>query len=143
MKVVLDTNVWVSAFLSPLGTPGRLLDAMRTGHVRVATSERLWSELIRIVHEPKVRNVLEAHGTWDAAELILATRPRIDCVDAETPIDRWVPDDPDDDWVIQCALTTKAEYIVSGDRHLVSLGQIGQIRIVSPAGFLSILGETP
>jgi predicted nucleic acid-binding protein len=50
-----------------------------------------------------------------------------------------VVDDPDDDKVIECAVVGKADYIVTGDRHLLALGQYGNISIVKAAQFISIL----
>jgi len=53
---------------------------------------------------------------------------------------RVVADDPDDDKVIECAVVGKADYIVTGDQHLLALGQYSGISIVKAAQFLSILG---
>jgi putative PIN family toxin of toxin-antitoxin system len=50
-----------------------------------------------------------------------------------------VVDDPDDDKVIECAVVGKADYIVTGDRHLLTLGQYSNISIVKAAQFISIL----
>jgi putative PIN family toxin of toxin-antitoxin system len=50
-----------------------------------------------------------------------------------------VVDDPDDDKVIECAVVGKADYIVTGDHHLLVLGQYGNISIVKAAQFISIL----
>jgi predicted nucleic acid-binding protein len=50
-----------------------------------------------------------------------------------------VVDDPDDDKVIECAVVGKADYIVTGDRHLLVFGQYGNISIVKAAQFISIL----
>lgn len=48
-------------------------------------------------------------------------------------------DDPDDNAIIECALAAEASVIVSGDRHLLSLGQFGGIRIMKVAGFLEAI----
>ena len=56
-------------------------------------------------------------------------------------IGRVVPDDPDDDAVIACALAARAELIVSGDKHLLGLGgQYQGIRIVAPAEAVELIG---
>jgi len=53
---------------------------------------------------------------------------------------RVVADDPDDDKVVECAIVGKADYIVTGDRHLLALGQYSGISIVKATQFLNILG---
>jgi predicted nucleic acid-binding protein len=54
---------------------------------------------------------------------------------------RAVPEDPDDDPFVECAVTAGAEYVVSGDRHLGRLGSFGDVRIVTPAEFLRLFGN--
>ncbi len=47
--------------------------------------------------------------------------------------------DPDDDPVVECAAVGQAQFIVSGDRHLLSLGKHGEIKIVKAADFLNLI----
>jgi len=141
MRVVLDTNVWVSAFLNPLGGPGRLLELAASGRLHAVTTAHLWGELGRVVSEAKIRSLLEAHGTWEFVHQLVDQPPGIECVDSETPSARWVVDDPDDDWVVQAAVTARADLIVSGDQHLLQLGAAKGIRIVSPRDALPLLAE--
>ena len=68
MKVVLDTNVWVSAYLSPKGAPGRVVKAVSSGRIEAVSTEHLWTELRRVLYEPKVREIV----TGDKALLGLA-----------------------------------------------------------------------
>jgi putative PIN family toxin of toxin-antitoxin system len=137
MKAVLDTNVWVSGFLNPDGIPGQILDAVRDRRVSVVSSPRLWSELQRTLSYRRVRTPLEQDGLWDDVLSFLVAQPDVIFVHEVEPTSSWVPNDRDDDWVIQCALTANAEYIISGDRHLLSLGEVGPVRILSPADFVA------
>ncbi|MCG2722043.1 MAG: putative toxin-antitoxin system toxin component, PIN family, partial [Thermodesulfovibrionales bacterium] len=50
-----------------------------------------------------------------------------------------VPEDPEDNKFIECALTCKADYIVSGDRHLLNLKEYAGIKILKASEFLAIL----
>jgi predicted nucleic acid-binding protein len=52
-----------------------------------------------------------------------------------------VKDDPDDDRVLECAVEARADYIVSGDRHLLALESYEAIRIVSPRQFVQLHPE--
>lgn len=132
MIVVLDSNVWTSAFLSPRGVPGRLLTLVRMGLLDVVSSSRLWGELERAVHYNRVRELLERAGLWDDTTVFLRDRPCVAFVVATEPVSNWLAQDPDDDWVIQCALTARADRIVSGDKALRALGAIGVVQIVTP-----------
>jgi predicted nucleic acid-binding protein len=50
-----------------------------------------------------------------------------------------VREDPDDDRYVECAVEGRAEYVVSGDRHLLTLGSYRDFVIVSPRAFLAVL----
>jgi len=83
MNVVLDTNVWVSAFLSRRSVPGRLLGLAASGRFRVVTTEHLWGELERFIREPRIHRVLKRHGTLGAVDVLLAMRPGVEFVRAD------------------------------------------------------------
>jgi len=143
MKAVLDANIWVSAFLAPKGTCGRIIDALRSGRLAVVSSPHLWSELQRAVAYERIRKPLERDGLWYDTQSFLAHQTDVLFVSDVQPTGSWVPNDPDDDWVIQCALTANADYVISGDRHLLSLGHVGEVRILSPADFAAEVLEQP
>jgi putative PIN family toxin of toxin-antitoxin system len=144
MIVVIDANVWISAFLNKVGIPAQVVDACLRGAATIATSRHLLNELERVVEYDRVRNVLVARGINERVRTTLALlRRTARFVSDLPPTDQWVADDPDDDWVIQCALTANAEYIVSGDRHLLSLEKVGSVRILSPADFVGEVLDEP
>jgi putative PIN family toxin of toxin-antitoxin system len=116
-KVVLDTNVILSGIIFG-GKPRQVLEAAFSGHIRMYLSDSIVSELREVLQRPKFgleSSVVEAI----AAELSSAAE--------------WVRDND----VIDCALEAKADYIVSGDRHLLELGRCGTVLIVSPDELLS------
>jgi predicted nucleic acid-binding protein len=81
---------------------------------------------------------------WSLVEKLLVEHPGIEFVEPLPPTKRWVLEDSDDDWVIQCAVTAKVDYIVSGDKAVLGLGEAEGIRIVSAARFVDeILSMTP
>jgi predicted nucleic acid-binding protein len=55
-----------------------------------------------------------------------------------SPTAKWVAADPDDDWVVQCALTARAERIVSGDRALLAVQRVEDVGVVTAR---QLLGE--
>ena len=142
MTVVIDSNVWVSALLNRSGVPAQVVDACLRGPVTVAMTRRLLGELQRVLEYDRIRGVLVARGVLDHARATIGLlRLTVQLVEEVPPTEQW-SSDADDNWVIQCALTANADHIISGDRHLLSLGQVGPIRIVSPADFMSRVLET-
>ncbi len=140
MRIVLDTNVAISALLWR-GTPYALLQhVMRHQHDQLFSSAILLEELGRVLSRPKVAQRLliisrTSHEVLadyaDAVELVtpLATPPV-------------VVSDPDDDMVIATAVAAGAELLVSSDRDLLALGRHQSIRIVSPAAAFQFLRPT-
>jgi putative PIN family toxin of toxin-antitoxin system len=110
---------------------------LSSGRIEAVSTEHLWAELRHVVYEPKVREMLEARNLWDDARLLVAMQLRVELIENESPHENWLADDPDDDWVIQCALSANADYIVTGDKALLGLARIGNVRIVSPSNFVT------
>ena len=137
MRAVLDSNVAVSAFLSPGGAPHRILEALEGGAFTMVTSEALHGELEEVLARPRLRQ-RSARNEVELQDFLVGLRDRATIV---TPsfklvvIDR----DPSDNAVIEAAIEGEADFIVSGDAHLLELGSYEGILIVTPATFLAIL----
>jgi putative PIN family toxin of toxin-antitoxin system len=141
MIVVLDTNIIVSALINPAGAPGGLVEAALKGRIRLCSSERLWGELNRALGYPDVRRaiarrpveVFEPHVLERLRKLALFT-PNTE------PSTDWVSADPDDNWVVQCALDGQADMLVTGDRALLALGMVARVEILRANDALRRLG---
>ncbi|MGH2403528.1 MAG: putative toxin-antitoxin system toxin component, PIN family [bacterium] len=124
MRVVLDTNVLVSGTVFG-GPPGELITLAGEGDIELVLSPALLDEF---------RGVLRTrfHGS-DRALFRTETLLRDHSVVVE-PAERItaVPDDPDDNRILEAALEGRADLIVSGDHHLLSLKQFSGIPIVTP-----------
>jgi len=132
VRVVLDTNTLVSAILSPLGPPRRLLDDARAQVFELCSSPVLMAELLDVVSRDKFARRLAAAGLTPLG--IVGEIRRLATMAAPTEVPRVVANDADDDHVLACALAAQANLIISGDKHLLSLGGHYQgIAIVSPA----------
>lgn len=129
--VVVDTNVLVSAFIAH-GKPGELVIRLLEEH-KMILSRPLIVELAEVLTREKfrVRN-REVEG-------FLATLRRKSKFVTPTAHFKVIPQDPDDDIIINTAYKGKAEYIVTGDRHLLTLKDFKGIKIVSVAQMLEIL----
>ena len=140
MIVVLDTNIWLSAFLSPRGLPGRVLTLVRMGLIQAVSSPKLWSELTRAADYDRVRIPLQRKGVWEDTRRLLASHPKVTLVASVEPTANWLPKDPDDNWVIQCAVTARADRIVSGDKPLLALQAVEGVKIISPRELVDEVG---
>lgn len=133
---MLDTNVVASGLLWD-GTPAQLIDAARSDEVELCTSRTLLAELTRILRRAKFAKAIGASGmTLD--ELVLGYAELATLVTPE-PIPPTVPNDPDDDHVLACALAAQADLVVSGDGDLLSLGMFREMPIVNAAEAVRLL----
>lgn len=131
MRIVLDTNVALSALLWR-GKPYRLLEAIRQrGDIRLFSSPVLLAELADVLSRPSPTKQLAVIGR--SPREVLADYLEIVEVVEPDEVPRVVPGDADDDHVIAAAITATATLIVSGDSDLQSMGSHQGIHILSAA----------
>ena len=130
MRAVTDTNVVVSGLLWP--SPSRqVLDRARLGTIELFTSPSLLLELEDVLRRDKLAGRLKLVGSTPRKLLLsYSTLARIVVPQEISPV---IEQDPDDDAVLACAVAARAEAIISGDRHLLSLGRFQAIRIITAA----------
>ena len=119
MRVVLDTNIVVSALVWG-GVPYRLLLLAQAGEIDLVTSPTLIAELADVLdrtHLAPSIAVLDISATALVAQYQSFTHSV-----SPQSVPAVIADDPDDDHVLACAVTGRADLIVSGDKHLHSLG---------------------
>ena len=137
MDVVLDTNVVISALISPRGAPAQIYRAWQKGRFTYVTSPPLLDELARALSYPRVRKYL----AWTDAErdefleaLAFAAKLVIPNIQLQV-----IDEDPDDNRVLEAAVAADVSHIVTGDRHLLALESYERVEIVTPARFLAHL----
>ncbi|MEI7904611.1 MAG: putative toxin-antitoxin system toxin component, PIN family [Candidatus Firestonebacteria bacterium] len=135
-RVVLDTNVLVSAVVFPGGVPEDVWKTVQSGEVEFGVSEAILDELYRVLgskfHFNETALALQKYLILQNAKLI----------DPDIIIDSVVRD-VNDKKILECAVEFKAHFIVTGDNHLLELKKFKGIMIVRPAVFLEILaGQT-
>ena len=138
IRAVVDTNVVVSALLSPSGKPAKVIRAAGV-LFRLVWSPGVVAECLRVIDYPRIAKVLQAaRGDAHAREVVRALADGADLVAQEMlPRLAVVKSDPDDDLFLATALAGGASFVVSGDRrHLLPLGEFGGVRIIDPATFL-------
>lgn len=139
MRVVLDTSVIVSAFLTPSGPRAQLLQGWQRQQYEPLVSEAILAEYQRAL---MYEEVATRHGmsAEEVAEVIEGLRSFAVVVE---PTERLavIREDPGDDKFLECAVTGGAEYVISGDPHLLRLQEYQGIQILSPREFLVVLEE--
>lgn len=136
MRVILDTNVMVSALLVPGSVPAQLLDAWFEGRFILLTSEGQLQELRRVTRHPRVRPYVEPAA---AGSLVNDLRHFAELTTELPLLD--VSADPGDNFLLAMATVGRADYLVTGDkRDVLALKRYGTTRIVSVKRFLEIVG---
>jgi uncharacterized protein len=133
VRAVLDTNVLISAFVFPGGAPEDVYRRGLDGRITLITSPPLLSELGRVLTEK---------FAWEAGYVaeVLAQLVRVAVVVDPTEHVADITDDPPDNRVLEAAAEGQATVIISGDRHLLTLGTWRGIRILTPA---AVMQEAP
>lgn len=132
-RVVLDTNIFISAILYG-GNPLKILDPAISESVEVYISLSLLVELRRVLKEKFILSSFEIDLVTDEIkDFAKIIEPKVKL--------KVIKEDPSDDRVLECAIKASADFIVSGDKHLLELGEFRKIKIVSPSQFLTIVGK--
>lgn len=138
IKAVLDTNLIVSAFLTPNGHPARILKAWQDSLFELIISPQIIEEMRRVLFLDKLKKY-KLVSDEEINTFLLGLHNVRGFINPHKVL-KVIEDDPDDDKFIIAAVEGKAEYIVSGDSHLKKLGSYQGIKIFSPVEFLKILG---
>ena len=137
MIVVLDTNVFVSALLSPAGPPAEIIHHWEANEFDVVISTHLLRELEGALGYPRVVKYLKL--TQEEIRTFLKNLATIATVVEPELRLAVIEKDPDDNRILECAVAGNASYIITGDKHLLEIKEYQGIVILSPAGFLTLL----
>lgn len=131
MRVVIDTNIFVSSFFG--GKPRKVIDLWKNGFIILCLSKEIVDEYLE---------VLQRMGLQDRtglAKLLALFARGFNCVfTSKTPELKIVENDPDDDKFIECAVALHAKYIITGDKEVLNVRNYMDIHMVSPDHFLDL-----
>lgn len=131
MKVVFDTNIFISAFVIPGGKAEEAyLNALR-GDFHLCSSVPILTEIAQKLRE-------KFGWEQDRITRLLKTIAKVATVVKSQPHLHLLADDPDNR-ILECAIAAEASFIVTGDKHLLSLKHLQNIEIVRISDFLEIL----
>ena len=129
MRIVLDTNVFVSGIFFS-GPPSRILEAWRDRRIELAVSPDILNEYQRVGNE--------LSGQFPSIDLSsILGLVAIHAIMFNPPqLLKPVCEDPDDDMFIACAIASKSNVIVSGDKHLLKVAESGGVHIIKQREFV-------
>lgn len=134
MLVILDTNVLLSGLRAGRSPPADIVDAWRKGRFRLVTSTEQIEEFRRAARYPQLASSLprgavgRVINALRSAEVVLERLRRA----GDAP-------DPGDDYLLAMAIAAGADFLVTGDKPLLCVQQVGHTRIVTPRRFAAML----
>lgn len=136
MKVVLDSMMWFSYVSNRDGQRYRIIERARKARVRLFVSDYILEEVVKALREERGESARFARLAREA--ILRRAKP----VELPSIIPPFVPGDPDDDAIVQTALTAKADYLVTADKLLLDLGKVHDVEIISMREFAERLPAT-
>jgi hypothetical protein len=135
IRVTADTNILVSGIVFPRGKPFQLLELAREGKINLTVSHEILDEIAGVLARKfnlPPEAIEEAHRRIMTIARTINPSVQLDVV----------KEDPPDNRVLECAVSSGADYVVTGDKDLLRLGRYDSIGIINPSDFLDFLHES-
>ncbi len=131
IKVVLDTNIFISSTYW-MGDSHKIIQLALDKKIEVYTSIEILKELEKVL-----KRDFEEEDKFIERQIALI----LEYSKIVNPINKivMVKDDPDDDKIIECAMESGVDYIISQDKHLLNLNGVLEIKILKPKDFLDMI----
>jgi uncharacterized protein len=135
LRIVLDTNILISA-IGWDGPEREILRKVFNGEIKIISSQEILTEFFNVLTREKFKSVKRS----DIGRFSILILETFEMVETKTKVDL-IKEDPDDNMVLECALDGGADLIVSGDKHLLGLERVGDIRIMTSRNFIDDLSR--
>ena len=134
VKVVFDTNVWLSIFMKKI-----LTDEFSKAKQELAVyiSKDVILEISKVLLYPKIAEILKKANVTEK-EILRAIETNSTIVNPKIKL-HIIEEDAEDNKILECALASGADIIVSGDKHLLKLGKFRKTRILTPREFFDTI----
>ena len=135
-RVILDTNVIVSAFLKPASNPALILSLFLEDYLTLCLCEEIWTEYREVLQRQKFQqldyesikkffSIIRAKALWVV--------PRVSV--------NILKSDPEDNKFLACALEAQADYLITGNIRHFPLKKFHGAQIINPKDFIELIGE--
>jgi uncharacterized protein len=131
MKIVIDTNVWISLAIGSKSVTEDLIKILENSAIEIVVSEELLDEITVTLSKPKLRKYL----THERVSILFSILNN-DCLLEKSILTRKFCRDPKDDFLLNLALQSSSEYLITGDSDLLILNPIDNLQILSIKEFL-------
>lgn len=135
MRVVLDTNILISALIRPKSVARQIYEAARSGRIALVTCDAQLDEFRRVTRYPKVQRYIRPA---EAGTMLNELRELAVYIEVNEKVD--VSPDPADNFLFAMAQASQAEYLVTGDKEdVLALGRHGKTQIVTARKLVALL----
>lgn len=136
MRIVLDANIYISNLISEKGNPAKIVRWWLEGKVDVLITQPILDEILRVTGYKRIQNkYARVHANrFEFATLI---SEQALWLEPNEKLDVILVDESDNRY-LECGVTGEANYIITGDEHLLALEEYEGIKIVSPAVFVTL-----
>lgn len=135
MRVVLDTNILISALISPRSVARQIYEAARSGRIVLVTCDAQLDEFRRVSRYPRVQQYIRVS---EAGTMLNELRELAVYIEVNEKVD--VSPDPADNFLFALAQASQADYMVTGDKEdVLALGRYGKTQIVTLRKLIEIL----
>ena len=135
IKVVVDTNIVISSAVCVDGNPAKLFEMILLEKIENYTTEEIINEIKEVMARPKITqrlSLLEKGFIVNNFEKFSKKiKPSVNLNE--------IKEDPDDNKFLECAVSAAANYIISGDEHLLKLKEFRGIKILKPVDFIKLI----
>ncbi len=138
LKAVVDTNIFVSSLLSRKGRPAEILNLWRDALFILVISPSIISEIKSVLQRSAIKKKYRISSELIDKLILLLEKDAL-LVPGLSNVSGAVPEDPSDEIFLSAALDAGAQFIVSGDRHLLDLGEFRGIPILTVQEFFELL----
>lgn len=138
IKIVLDTNEYISGVINKQSNPAKIIRGWRRKKIDLLISPSIKKEIERVVRYPKIKE--KYHITEGRIKRLLNNLEKYAIKTKEQIKVDVIKEKPSDNMFLACAIEGEADFLITGDsKHLLKLKEYQGIKIITPAEFLKIL----
>ena len=135
MRVVLDTNILISALIRPKSVARQIYEGARSGRITLVTCDAQLDEFRRVTRYPKIQQYVRPA---EAGTILNVLRELAVCIEVNEKVD--VSPDPADNFLFALAQASQADYLVMGDKaDVLAIGRYGKTQVVTARQLVEIL----
>lgn len=135
IRVVFDTSVLLRYLIKPSAAIRELIETWwLDGRVQMITAPELLTKLADVLERPSIRRFVEPEEGQALVEIVTLLAETIPALGMIPAFGR----DPKDDKFIACALTGSARFVITSDKDLLVIGEIGDVKMITPFQFLQL-----